>query len=149
MIFFAEYGRVGIMNELILNAQIENLNQVLEFVNRILEEEKCLQYVQMEIDIAVEELFVNIAHYAYAPDIGCVSIQVFVEEKDVIIIFKDNGIPYNPLARKDPDITLPLEERRIGGLGIYIVKQYMDNVDYSYENGMNVLRIKKNIYERH
>ena len=149
MIFFAEYGRVGIMNELILNAQIENLNQVLEFVNRILEEEKCLPYVQLEIDSAVEELFVNIAHYAYAPDIGCVSIQVFVEEKDVIIIFKDNGIPYNPLARKDPDITLPLEERRIGGLGIYIVKQYMDNVDYSYENGMNVLRIKKNIYERH
>ena len=76
-------------------------------------------------------------------------LEVFLEEKDVTIIFKDNGIPYNPLARKDPDITLPLEERRIGGLGIYIVKKYMDNIDYAYENGMNVVTIKKNMYEKH
>lgn len=133
------------MKELTIPAQTENLNQVLDFVNGILEEHKCPMYVQMELDIAVEELFVNIAHYAYTPNIGQATIQVSVKDDYVTIVFRDKGIPYNPWDKKDPDITLPLEELQIGGLGIYMVKNSMDEVDYVYEDEMNVVTIRKNI----
>lgn len=136
------------MKELTLLAQTENLDQVLNFVNGILEEHNCPMYAQMELDIAVEELFVNIAHYAYNPNIGQATIKVSVEDSFVTIVFKDDGIPYNPWAKKDPDITLSLEERQIGGLGIYMVKNSMDEVDYIYEEGKNVVTIKKNISDK-
>lgn len=135
------------MKELTLMAQTENLEQVLEFVNGILEEHNCPMYVQMQLDIAVEELFVNIAHYAYTPEVGQVTIQVSVEDESAAIVFKDSGIPYNPWAKEDPDVTLSLEERQIGGLGIYMVKNSMDEVDYRYEDGKNIVTIKKCIME--
>lgn len=133
------------MKELILHAQTENLDQVLEFVNEILEKHNCPMYVQLELDIAVEELFVNIAHYAYTPQEGSATIQVSFEEKQVVIVLIDQGKPYNPWAKEDPDITLSLEDRQIGGLGIYMVKNSMDEVDYRYEDGKNVVTIKKDI----
>lgn len=135
------------MQELVLLAQTENMNTVLDFVNGILEEHNCPTYVQLEVDIAVEELFVNIAHYAYTPKVGQATIQVSVEEDIVTIVFEDRGIPYNPWAKEDPDITLSLEERQIGGLGIYMVKNSMDEVDYAYEDGQNVVTIKKRLSE--
>lgn len=133
------------MRELTLLAQTENLEKVLNFVNDILEEHNCPMYVQLELDIAVEELFVNIAHYAYTPGIGQATIQVSVKDNYITIVFQDSGIPYNPWEKKDPDITLSLEERQIGGLGIYMVKNSMDEVSYAYENGKNVVTIKKTI----
>lgn len=133
------------MRELTLLAQTENLEKVLNFVNDILEEHNCPMYVQLELDIAVEELFVNIAHYAYTPGIGQATIQVSVKDNYITIGFQDSGIPYNPWEKKDPDITLSLEERQIGGLGIYMVKNSMDEVSYAYENGKNVVTIKKTI----
>ncbi len=136
---------VSIMKELTIPAQTENLDQVLDFVNGILEEHTCSMYVQMQLDIAVEELFVNIAHYAYTPDAGQAIVQVSVEDEMATIVFIDSGIPYNPWAKEDPDTTLPLEERQIGGLGIYMVKNSMDEVDYVYKEGKNVVTIKKNI----
>lgn len=136
------------MKELTLLAQSENMNLVLDFVNEILEKHNCPMYVQLELDIAVEELFVNIAHYAYTPNIGQATIQVSVKNDYVTIVFRDRGIPYNPWAKKDPDITLSLEERQIGGLGIYMVKNSMDEVAYTYEDEMNVVTIKKNISEK-
>lgn len=136
------------MKELTLLAQPENMNLVLDFVNEILEKHNCPMYVQLELDIAVEELFVNIAHYAYTPNIGQATIQVSVKNDYVTIVFRDRGIPYNPWAKKDPDITLSLEERQIGGLGIYMVKNSMDEVAYTYEDEMNVVTIKKNISEK-
>lgn len=136
------------MQELVLLAQTENMDTVLNFVNGILKEHNCPTYVQLEIDIAVEELFVNIAHYAYIPDVGQAMIQVSVEGDVVTIVFKDQGIPYNPWTKEDPDITLSLEERQIGGLGIYMVKNSMDEVSYAYEDGQNVVTIRKNLYEK-
>lgn len=133
------------MKELTVLAKTENLEQVLEFVNGLLEEKNSPMNLVFELDIAVEELFVNIAHYAYTPEIGEATIQVSFEEEDVVITFIDRGIPYNPWEKKDPDITLSLEERQIGGLGIYMVKNSMDEVDYAYIDGKNVVTIKKNV----
>lgn len=136
------------MKELTVLAKTENLEQVLEFVNGLLEEKNSPMNLVFELDIAVEELFVNIAHYAYTPEIGEATIQVSFEEEDVVITFIDRGIPYNPWAKKDPDITLSLEERQIGGLGIYMVKNSMDEVDYAYIDGKNVVTIKKKIVQK-
>ena len=133
------------MPELKIEARIENLDQVLTFIEKNLEAWDCSMKAQMQIAIAVEEIFVNIAHYAYAPAVGTVRIRL--ENPDnvdmVQITFTDKGIPYDPLAKEDPDVTLSAEERQIGGLGIYIVKKTMDDVQYQYQNGKNILTLKK------
>lgn len=135
------------MKELVLEAKDENLNEVLAFVEACLEEKECSMKVQLQMDMIVEEIFVNIAHYAYLPDVGMAKIQVdFMENPlSVMITFYDNGIPYDPLAKEDPDITLSAEERQIGGLGIYMVKKSVDDIHYEYKNGQNILCIRKNI----
>ena len=135
------------MTELIVEAKLDNLAQVLQFVDSRLEEENCPIGVQMKIDVAVEELFVNIASYAYAPATGPATVRLEVEEnpKTVAITFVDHGVPYDPLAKDDPDVTLSLKEREIGGLGIFMVKKSMDDMVYAYENGQNVLTIRKRI----
>lgn len=133
------------MSELTLEAKVENLDEVLAFVDKILEELDCPPKAQMQIDISVEELFVNIANYAYAPGTGSATIRV-IKQNDpigVAITFIDRGVPYNPLAKKDPDITLSAEERQIGGLGIYMAKKSMDSIEYEYTDGQNMLTIKK------
>ncbi len=134
------------MNELTLEARVDNLMRVLDFVDGHLKAENCPDKVQTQIDIAVEELFVNIASYAYVEETGYATIRVETEEPyhAVAITLIDSGIPYNPLAKEDPDVTLSAEERKIGGLGIYMVKQSMDAVSYEYRDGRNVLRIRKN-----
>lgn len=135
------------MSELNIEAKTENLDKVLAFVDQHLEERGCAVQVQMQIDIAVEELFVNIAQYAYAPNIGVATIRVELQEDPLVVVitFIDNGIPYNPLAKEDPDITLSAEERQIGGLGIYMVKKSMDDMSYEYKDGQNILQIKKQL----
>ena len=108
----------------------------------------CPMKAQMQIDIAIDELFGNIAHYAYNPDVGEATVRVEVIEDPlaVVITFIDKGEPYDPLAKADPDTTLSAEKRDIGGLGIYMVKKFMDDVTYEYKDGQNILKIKK-IYE--
>ena len=102
---------------------------------------------QMLIGIAIDELFGNIAHYAYTPDVGEVTVRVEVTENplSVVITFIDGGVPYDPLATEDPDTTLSAEERDIGGLGIFMVKKSMDEITYRYEGGKNILSIRKRI----
>ena len=135
------------MKELTLAAKTENLERVLAFVDERLETENCSPRTQMQVDVAVEELFVNIAHYAYNPETGPATIRVEVEREPlaVVVTFIDRGVPYDPLARKDPDITLSAEEREIGGLGIFMVKKSMDDVSYEYRDGQNILHIKKRL----
>ena len=132
-------------DELKLDATLENLDEVLAFIDSRLEEAGCPPKVQMQIDIAVEELFVNIAHYAYTPNVGSAIVRITpnVEEKYVDITFIDEGMPYDPLAKADPDITLSADKRPIGGLGIYMVKKSMDNMLYKHEDGKNQLTIRK------
>lgn len=135
------------MRELNIEAKTENLDAVLGFVNQHLEEMECSMKTQMQIEVAVEELFVNIAHYAYNPTIGPATIRVEVQNDPlaVIITFIDHGVPYDPLKKEDPDVTLSAEERQIGGLGIYMVKKSMDDISYEYKDGQNILKIKKTI----
>lgn len=107
------------MKELELEAKVENLPEVFAFVDAVLEAAECPAKIQTQIDIAVEEIFVNIANYSYSPEIGTATVRVEVIGKPptVDITFIDKGIPYDPLAKADPDITLPAEERQIGGSG--------------------------------
>ena len=135
------------MYEMTLLAKTEYLDQVIDFVNEHLEANGCSMMAQLQLDIAVEELFVNIASYAYRPADGPVTIQLHFAGESVSVVFIDGGRPYNPWEREDPDITLSAEERDIGGLGVYMVKQSMNHVDYSYEDGKNILTIQKNIQE--
>ena len=135
------------MKELKLAATVENIEVVTDFVNEQLEALDCPMKAQMQIDVAIDELFGNIAHYAYTPEVGdaTVRVEVINDPLAVVITFIDNGIPYDPLAKADPDTTLSAEEREIGGLGIYMVKKSMDDITYEYKDGQNVLTIKKKI----
>ena len=134
------------MKEMTIAATIENIDAVTDFVNEQLEALECPMKAQMQIDIAIDELFGNIAHYAYNPDIGEATVRVEVVEEplSVVITFIDKGVPYDPLRAEDPDTTLSAEERSIGGLGIFMVKKSMDEISYRYENGSNILSIRKN-----
>ena len=135
------------MKEITLAATVENIEVVTDFVNEQLEAMECPMKAQMLIGIAIDELFGNIAHYAYTPDVGEVTVRVEVTENplSVVITFIDGGVPYDPLATEDPDTTLSAEERDIGGLGIFMVKKSMDEITYRYEGGKNILSIRKRI----
>ena len=133
------------MKELTIAATLDNIEVVTDFVNQQLEELACPMKAQMQINIAIDELFSNIAHYSYNPEIGQATVRVEVMENPlaVSITFIDNGVPYDPLSKGDPDLTLSAEERQIGGLGIYMVKKSMDEITYEYKDGQNILSIKK------
>ena len=135
------------MKELTVDATIENVAAVTAFVDEQLEQLDCPMKTQIQVDIAIDELFGNIANYAYNLEIGVATVRIEVTEDPlaVVITFIDNGVPYDPLAKADPDVTLSAENRQIGGLGIYIVKKSMDNISYEYKDGMNILTIRKNI----
>lgn len=138
------------MKELTVDATVDNITSVTDFVNEQLEAFGCPLKAKIQIDIAIDELFGNIVHYAYKPDVGPVTVRVEVKENHlaVIITFIDNGVQYDPLSAQEPDTTLPAEERSVGGLGIYIVKKSMDEITYEYKDGQNILKIKKNIQSK-
>ena len=133
--------------ELEISAEIEKLPDVLSFIEQHLEEADCPPKAQMQIAIAAEEIFVNIAHYAYAPGTGMatVRLELFPEPATAIITFIDRGVPFDPLAKPDPDVTLAAEDREIGGLGIYMTKKTMDDVRYEYREGRNILSMEKKL----
>ena len=128
-------------------AKTEALPDILGFVEETLEGYGCSMKIQMSLCVAIEEVFVNIAHYAYGGGEGPVTLGIGFDASDSTITFRmtDKGIPFNPLQKPDPDITLSAEDRDIGGLGIYITKKTMDCVTYDYENGENILTMIKKI----
>ncbi|MCL2086192.1 MAG: ATP-binding protein [Oscillospiraceae bacterium] len=131
------------MKELKTHAKLENLSSVLDFVTLEMEAAEFPLKLQTSVCIAVEEIFVNIANYAYHPDTGEVLIRMSVGN-EIVIEFQDGGRAYNPLESPTPDITKSAQEREIGGLGVFMVKQMMDMVEYRYEDGKNILVIRKN-----
>ena len=135
------------VKELTIEATVENIAAVTDFVNEQLEAYSCPLKAQMQIDIAIDELFGNIAHYAYNPDTGVATVRVEVNEDPlaVVISFIDEGVPFDPLNSEAPDTSLSAEEREVGGLGIFMVKNTMDEITYEYRDGHNILTIKKNI----
>ncbi len=135
------------MTELTVKAAVENIPRITAFIDELLAQIGCPMKIQIQIELALDELFCNIARYAYGPESGDATIRFEYQEasRTVSITFMDHGIPFNPLEKEDPDISLPAEKREIGGLGIYLVKKTMDRVEYRYENGMNILSIMKQI----
>lgn len=133
------------MKEVTVAAAIENISSVTGFVDDFLDSQECSRKAKMQINIAIDEIFSNISYYAYQNETGQVTMKVEMQEnpKAVCITFIDCGIPYNPLEKEDPDITLSIEEREIGGLGIYMVKKNMDEMEYEYSEGKNILVLKK------
>ncbi len=134
-------------HEMVIVAEKDNLHKVLKFVDEHLEKIDCPMKAQMQIDVAVEEIFVNIASYAYNPEVGKATIRVEVNEDPltVYLTFIDDGVAYDPLKKADPDVTLSAEEREIGGLGIFMVKKSMDDIQYEYRDGQNILTLKKKL----
>ena len=128
-------------------AKTEALNDVLGFVEETLESFDCSMKIQMAVSVAIEEVFVNVAHYAYGDGEGDVTLGIDFDADSRAVTFRmaDQGVPFDPLKKPDPDITLSAEERDIGGLGIFITKKTMDTVTYAYENGENILTMVKTI----
>ena len=139
-------GGMG-MNGKTFPARTEVLSEVLGFVEETLESYQCSMKLQTAICVAMEEVFVNIANYAYPEVSGDVTLDIGFDEVNRNVIFRmsDRGIPFDPLQKQDPDITLSIEERQIGGLGIFIVKKTMDTVVYDYKDGKNILTMTKKI----
>ena len=131
--------------ELKIPAEVERLPEVLSFLEQHLEGADCPMKAQMQITVAAEEIFVNIASYAYAPETGMATVRLDIsgEPKTATITFLDSGVPFDPLAKEDPDVTLSAEEREIGGLGIFMTKKTMDGVRYEYKDGQNILTLRK------
>lgn len=132
-------------NSITIDATTENLDTVNQFIDGFLEECGCPMKAQMQIDLSVEEIYVNIANYAYGDGTGKAEISIENNDGEITITFKDSGVPYNPLEKADPDISLSADEREIGGLGIFLTKKNMDRVSYEYTDGHNVLTMTKKI----
>ena len=135
------------MKNKIFPAKEEALPEVLDFTERTLEDFECSVKNQTAICVAIEEVFVNIAHYAYPETEGDVALNIKLDSQSNSVEFRisDKGVPFNPLEKPDPDITLSAEEREVGGLGIFIAKKTMDSLSYAYKDNKNILTMTKKI----
>ena len=125
----------------------ENIPRITEFVDAELEQLGCGVKAQMSIDIALDEILANISYYAYAPGKGMVEVSFDYDEREgaAVITFRDRGVRFDPLQKEEPDTTLAAHKRKIGGLGIFLVRKTMDAVEYRHEDGFNILTIRKKI----
>ena len=126
-------------------ANESNLDKILDYVSAKFEEAGASPKVITELAIAVEEIYINVAHYAYKPDTGPATVKVDIDKENRVgtVTISDNGKPYNPLEREDPDITASAEDRPIGGLGILMTKKLVDEAEYEYKDNQNVMKLKK------
>ena len=133
------------MSEIKLEAKIENIPVAQDFLHEHTDKFECPFGVMIQLEIAIEEIFTNISLYAYGdePGTATVGIETTDDPPTVYITFTDSGVPYDPLKKDDPDITLGADERPIGGLGIFMVKETMDDMKYEYKDGKNILTLKK------
>lgn len=130
------------MEKIVLKARLEDLNDVISFVRKIAGAQGFEQQL-FQIELAAEEIFINIAQYAYSNGEGTVEMSCGAEGDVFTMEFADRGIPFNPLEYPLPDTDAPADERPMGGLGIYMAKQYMDEASYAYTDGWNRLTLVK------
>ena len=135
------------MTEITVEAKIENVRQVTDFLEAELEKLDCPMKAQMQLDVAVDELFSNISMYAYPGAVGLATVRLSFEEasRTVSVTLIDSGLPYNPLEKDDPDVTLSAQDRQVGGLGIFLVKKTMDAMFYERRENQNVVTIQKKL----
>ncbi|MBQ7705320.1 MAG: ATP-binding protein [Selenomonadaceae bacterium] len=133
------------MEKFTIEATLENLPAVTEFITSSLEEKDCSIKIIMQMELVIEEIYVNVASYAYRPNIGTVTIYKSFEDTPpaITVTFVDSGTPYNPLEHEDPDINAGIDARQIGGLGIFLVKKNVDEISYERKDGQNILTFKK------
>lgn len=136
------------MKEITTKAVIENITEITMFADEYMEEVNVPMKAMVALDVAIDEMCSNVCNYAYkeAGEIGDITVRLSVrkeEPKAFIITFVDEGVPYNPLEKEDPDVTLPIEDRSVGGLGIFMVKKSMDDMTYEYKDGKNIVTITK------
>ena len=140
------------MNELTIDAKTENLHQIFQFLTTELEKIGCEKKTIRQCKLCAEEIFLNISSYAYHPETGLVNITMDAIGSPypvkLVFSFSDEGKPFDPLSKETPDIDAPLDERQIGGLGIFLVRTTMDDVSYEYKDGRNILTIEKVIETR-
>ena len=139
-------GGTGV-KEILIDAKPEKLPELTEFAENFLDEIGCPLKTKLQIDVMLDEIFTNIVSYAYAPGEGKarISFECLEGPKRAVITFADRGMPFDPTKVEEPDISLPAEERKIGGLGILMVRKTMDDVSYEYTDGQNILTVIKNI----
>lgn len=131
-----------------VKASVDSFDLVKDFMEQIVDEQGCDEQIKCQIMIAIEEVFINIASYAYEDKDGTIDVNVTVEttgNKPIYITFCDSGIPFDPLKVPDPDIHEDGMKRKIGGLGIFLLRQSMDHLDYSRTDGKNVLKIQHHL----
>lgn len=133
------------MKKIIVAASLDQIDGIQEFVSSEMESVNCPMKQQLQVNIVLDELLSNVVRYAYPDGGGSIEVSCEASESQIAITLIDSGIPYNPLEKEDPDVTLSAEERSIGGLGIFMVKKTMDEIVYSYDNGKNILTVKKTI----
>ena len=135
------------MKEWTFEAKIDRIPWLTEQVDGLLEGLDCPMKAQMQIDVAIDEWMANIASYAYGNGVGEVTVRFDFQPDDrtVVLTFIDSGVPYDPLAKPDPDVTLSVDKREVGGLGIFMIKKTMDDMTYARRDGHNVLTIRKRI----
>ena len=135
------------MNSIIVSATDKDPNPIVEFVQKELSQHECPPKAMYQIEVAIEEILVNIVSYAgLSSDDGIeIRCDVLTDPLRVVLEFLDKGVPFDPLVKEDPDISVEGIMGREGGLGIFMVKQMMDDVSYSYEDGKNTLTILKNL----
>ena len=134
------------MSEKTFSANLDALSEVVAFTESEIEKADCPMKTALSLTVAIEEMFVNVANYAYTNGgTATLAIEHDREKNEILFRLTDSGIPFNPLAKPDPDITLPVEKRKIGGLGIFMMKKAMDEVFYANENGKNILTMIKKL----
>ena len=135
------------MKEIVLDAKRENLPQLFEFITKTLREYSDDEKTIRKVKLCVEEAFMNIAAYAYDPEVGPAKVSVTALGEPyplrVQVVFTDNGKPFNPLKAESPDVESGLEDRQVGGLGIFLIKKEMDDITYEYRDGQNILTLEK------
>ena len=133
--------------EITVDSLTGNIDVITSFINAELEAHTCAPKARVQIDVAADELFANVVQHAYAPDTGTVTVRIAVSEEDRVarITFIDSGKPFDPLSAPEPDISLSVEERGVGGLGLFLVKKTMDDLLYEYKDGKNHVTIVKSI----
>lgn len=131
--------------EKIFKAEISEFESANDYLNEFLEKNACPMKVAINVSVAFEELFVNVASYAYPEGNGDVKVTLAIEDNKVYVTLTDRGIEYNPLLKEDPDVSLDADERPIGGLGIFMVKKMMDDIFYEYADGENRITFAKGI----
>jgi sigma-B regulation protein RsbU (phosphoserine phosphatase) len=147
MLIFEFKNGNKLYDEKTFSANIDQISDVMEFIENKLDEYDCSVKVKMSLTLVVEEIFVNICNYAYQDKHGYVKfiVEFTPSNRNFVLKLEDSGIPFNPLLKQDPDVSLSADERDIGGLGIFITKKIMDDINYCHNDGKNILTMTKKI----